>query len=226
MAIRAVSPPCVRAAPVFSCRPCAASSGIHPAARGGGGGRTSSSSSSSPVEIRPGPRAPRKPRGALDSPRRGPERAACARILEIAPIRCGQRDSRRHSIGSALLRDTCAPDRGSKDDGTQRRVVAAPSDSKPRTGRPARLNTCQFAAAAAVATLSCLFSPPFLLSRPGRGSSSSSSASVISIFSVLDTVSLRVIVSRSSKIHIVSSRVREERYVSRDGGEEVWEESG
>lgn len=49
---------------------------------------------------------------------------------------------------------------GSKDDGTQQqRIVAAPSDSEPRTGRPARLNTWEFAAV--VATTLPLLRPSF-----------------------------------------------------------------
>lgn len=107
----------------------------------------------------------RRPRGALNLRRgRAGERMRGSCCPEIAPIRCGQGDSRRQWT-AVLSSEIRALDRGSKDDGTQRRVVAAPSDSKLRTGRPARLNTWEFAAAVAT-----LFSPPFLLFRPRRAS--------------------------------------------------------
>lgn len=73
----------------------------------------------------------------------------------------GQRVTVAASVdGSALLLEIPCARSGSKDDGTQQqRIVAAPSDSEPRTGRPARLNTWEFAAV--VATTLPLLRPSF-----------------------------------------------------------------
>lgn len=112
---------------------------------------------------------------------------------------------------------------GSKDDGTQQqRIVAAPSDSEPRTGRPARLNTWEFAAVVAT-TLPLLrpsFSVPF----------SPDECHPVSIVSPVEYIYIYIfILDRSVCAGIVAdifgiSRVRErEERRSLRGGREVVE---